>query len=511
MRIIVGLSLVGLLLLAAVAAFAGGSGTAVGPQPVNVAFVGDQGLGSSSVAVLQLIEDEGADIALIQGDFDYADDPDAWDAQTTSVLGATFPVLASVGNHDVCCVAAYAAKVAARLAANPEIACSVADTVISKAHCTFRGLSIAIVGAGTTGSGDSVYAPYIESEFSGDTHTWRICSWHKNQRLMQVGDKPDESGWGVYEQCRQAGAFVATGHEHSYSRTHLMSSFQNQTVASTSSTLELSEGESFAFVSGMGGRSIRPQLLSGPWWASIYTSTQGANYGALFCTFFDTAENHASCYFKDIDGEVPDQFEIVTRVNEPPPDADTDGDGTLDVVEIACGSDRLAAGSVPERIDLAGDDDGDTQVDEGLPAGGGAYDCDGDGFTGAAEGHVFGRAPGDHTPDQDPCGTNLSPPTDPPSAVGWPLDLHPGDQVLPSANAATAADFVSFLAPVRYLDSNVGDLPGSVRWDLIPGAGTLGTDINAQDMNALLGGDTAVPPMLNGLRGLDGPPCPWPP
>src|SRR5439155_928271 len=85
--------------------------------------------------------------------------------------------------------------------------------------------------------------------------------------------------------------YFATAHEHSYSRTYLLSSCQNQTVASTASTLVLSrddpgtradEGRSFVFVSGLGGSSIRPQLLDGPWWASVYTSTQGANYGALF-------------------------------------------------------------------------------------------------------------------------------------------------------------------------------------------------------------------------------------
>jgi hypothetical protein len=401
-RGLVGLVLIGLLLVAGRVATGGVSTTAVGPQPVKVAFIGDQGLGSNSVAVLQLIEDEGADIALHQGDFEYADDPDAWDAQITGVLGPNFPYLASAGNHDVCCLAAYAAKVAARVAANPDISCQVVETVISRAHCTFRGLSIVIVGPGVTGSGDSVYAPYIDSEFSADPYTWRICSWHKNQRLMQVGDKPDETGWGMYESCRQAGAIVATGHEHSYSRTHLMSSFEDQTVASTSGTLELSEGESFAFVSGLGGRSIRPQLLSGDWWASIYTSTQGADYGALFCTFFDTAANHASCYFKDIDGEMPDQFEIVSHVNEPTqtpaptptptptpiPGPDADGDGVASETEAACGSDPLVSASTPERLDGAhggADDDGDTEVDEALPPGSEPFDCDGDGFTGAAE------------------------------------------------------------------------------------------------------------------------------
>ena len=69
------------------------------------------------------------------------------------------------------------------------------------------------------------------------------------------------------------------------------------------------------FVSGLGGKNIRDQELDGPWWASIYTSDQGAKHGALFCTYFvNGAPNQASCYFKNVDGEVPDQFGLVSAV-----------------------------------------------------------------------------------------------------------------------------------------------------------------------------------------------------
>ena len=61
---------------------------------------------------------------------------------------------------------------------------------------------------------------------------------------------------------------------------------------------------SFMFVSGLGGRSIRSQSHDGDWWASVYTASQGANHEALFCDF---ERNTAQCYFKAIDGSVPDQ------------------------------------------------------------------------------------------------------------------------------------------------------------------------------------------------------------
>ena len=60
--------------------------------------------------------------------------------------------------------------------------------------------------------------------------------------------------------------------------------------------------------------------------------------------------------------------------------------GVPDSVESACGSDPANAEFVPERVDgaFAGlDDDGDLQIDEALPPGSEAYDCDGDGYMGS--------------------------------------------------------------------------------------------------------------------------------
>jgi len=74
------------------------------------------------------------------------------------------------------------------------------------------------------------------------------------------------------------------------------------------------------FVSGLGGKSVRSQSLSGAWWASIYTSSQGATYGALFGVFnFNGEANKAHFYFKAINGAVPDDFFVISNVT--PPDA----------------------------------------------------------------------------------------------------------------------------------------------------------------------------------------------
>ena len=70
------------------------------PANFKIAFIGDQSLGPDAVAVLNLIKQEGAQAVMHSGDFDYVDDPAAWDAQINSVLGANFPYFATIGNHD---------------------------------------------------------------------------------------------------------------------------------------------------------------------------------------------------------------------------------------------------------------------------------------------------------------------------------------------------------------------------------------------------------------------------
>lgn len=128
---------------------------------------------------------------------------------------------------------------------------------------------------------------------------------------MQVGNQPDHTGWGVYQACLSSGGLVATAHEHSYSRTFLMNSFENQSVMHRNNRMEIRRGESIAFVSGMGGRPIRPQRRYDDWWAAVATSTQAAAHGALFCDF---AQGDANCYFKGVDGIIYDRFTLVSRL-----------------------------------------------------------------------------------------------------------------------------------------------------------------------------------------------------
>ncbi|MGH7494502.1 MAG: metallophosphoesterase [bacterium] len=279
----------------------------------KIAFIGDQGSGSSTRAVLSLIKSEGADLVMHQGDFDYNDDPAAWDAQINEILGQNFPYFASVGNHDE--ASWGGADGYQQLLENRMNRLGIAweGDLGVQSTIKYKGIFIVLVGPGTMGSGHDAY---IREKLAADNSIWSICSWHKNMRAMQVGGKSDETGWGVYEAAREGGAIIATAHEHSYSRTHLLSSVMNQAIASSSNTLVISKGQTFVFVSGLGGESIRNQQLSGSWWASVYTSNQNANYGALFGNLnVNGISNQASFYFKDIAGNVVDRFEVISEVD----------------------------------------------------------------------------------------------------------------------------------------------------------------------------------------------------
>lgn len=291
-------------------------------ESVKVAFLGDQGLGEDSVLVLQLVADENADAVIHLGDFDYVDDPAAWDDQINGVLGEGFPYFSVIGNHDRAAwettesLTGYQDTISNRLESLADATCS--GDVGLDSVCEFKGVTFVFSGIGTLGN-DADHLVYLENQLASSTTVWKVCAWHKNHRLMQVGDKSTEVVMAAYDLCRSYGAIIATGHEHSYARTHLLSSFENQTVVSSESDLVLSEGQSFAFVSGLGGRPVRAQndeLAANTWWGAVYTATQNATHGALFCEFNANGQlGQGECYFKNVDGERVDEFSLSSSLS----------------------------------------------------------------------------------------------------------------------------------------------------------------------------------------------------
>jgi hypothetical protein len=315
----------------------GGSSGGSSTEPnLLIAFIGDQGNGSNADRVLNLIKNEGAVATVHNGDFDYADNPTAWNDRINGILGASYPYFAVVGNHDAAAWSGsngYASFIAQRAANVPEMNCT--GELGVKASCKFRGLHLIQSCIGTSelrsscGKDSAEHVAYLRDTLATDDSIWSVCAWHKNQNDMQVGTKSDEVGWNAYKECMNAGAIIATGHEHSYSRTRTLTNLGNSAsghgVTGAHELVEIAPGRTFVFVSGLGGVGVRPfstsQHNDDTWWSSYYTSDRwyrhgvlqsgSGTYGVLFVRFnVDGDPRRATAYFKDVNGRTADTFTI---------------------------------------------------------------------------------------------------------------------------------------------------------------------------------------------------------
>lgn len=315
------------------------------PENFKVAFFGDGGLNNNYRRVLQLSEEEGAELIIHSGDIVNDESPEypwEWFELMSSALDYSdsngdgvdehqiFPYFYSMGNHDDedwlgnDHYIGYRELLQNRFDALGLSYNGAPEELGSKTSFAYRGLFITLTAPGFAredpgrnfaGEG---HAQFLEEELSNSNHLWQICSWHKLMREIQVGGKGDETGWEVYETCREHGALIANGHEHSYARTNVLSSMQWQIVADEISPYIIHPGQTMSWHAGMGGQRLREQQrcedgCNGEW-ATIYTSTQGAVHGALFIEFYvDDDPRKARGYFKNINGEIVDQFELYNR------------------------------------------------------------------------------------------------------------------------------------------------------------------------------------------------------
>lgn len=282
------------------------------PPNFKIAFIGDQGLGEKARAVLKLIKSEGAQAVLHLGDLDCDDDPPAWEAQINKILGTDFPYFISAGNHDVIKwygekgYQEYSQKRLARLSIpwNGDLGV--------KSSFRYKGIFFILISPGDLGTGHDAY---IKEQLAMDTSIWRICGWHRHTDFAQAGDKKNDVRFNVYEEARKGGAIIATAHDHSYGRTHLMNSFTNPSIATDLNTMVITKGQTFAFFSGLAGRRTHTQKVNGPWWNKIYTQDQGAVHGALFGIFnMDGIPDRARFYFKNVNNEIIDCFDVISHI-----------------------------------------------------------------------------------------------------------------------------------------------------------------------------------------------------
>ena len=307
-------------------------------EKLKIAFIADQGINENAKKVLQLIKDEKTDMVIHAGDFgccnsiikylygreSYIGTALDWDAQITNILGPNFPYFGTIGNHDGGNWSTYQKLLQQRVDNNIDITC--VGNLGIKSSCSYKGLFFVLSGAGEIGNN---HDSYIHDTLEKNNSIWRVCTWHKNQKEMQVAGKKDEIGWEPYEECRKGGAIIATGHSHTYSRTKTLTDTITQQVhqewnqpneIKISKETENQKGSTFVFVSAIGGESIRAQERCKPItypygcnneWAKIYTSNQNAKPGALFIIFhIDGDPTKAKGYFKNIDNEIIDEFII---------------------------------------------------------------------------------------------------------------------------------------------------------------------------------------------------------
>ena len=168
------------------------------PNDLTIAFIGDQGSGAGARAVLELIRAEGADLVLHQGDFNYKDNPAAWDRLITAVLGPDFPYFASVGNHDkkrFFGAGGYQDLLQQRLGRVPGARCM--DDLGVRSVCTYRNLFMVFSAIRTIPKrpDEPRHIAYLRGKLAASGALWKICSWHKNQRAIQLGNKKDAVGW----------------------------------------------------------------------------------------------------------------------------------------------------------------------------------------------------------------------------------------------------------------------------------------------------------------------------
>ena len=301
---------------------------------LKVAFIADTGTGKNFRKVLQLIKNQQADMVLHQGDLGYSGSiTRRFVSAVNEVLGSSFPYFASRGNHDLDWERSYQPILKQRAEA---VGAVCTGNYGQNSACTYRGLFF-ILSAGGETQAQSENTQYINEQLAADNSIWRICSWHRNQRTMQIEHKPSEVGWGPYEACREGGAIIATGHGHSYARTRTLKSMKDLAIDPDCDTPSGNEvcvirrddaggkpGSTFVFISGLGGKARRNQVRCAPTtfpygqgrgcsgiWARIYSARQNAEYGALFITFNIGGDpTKAVGEFINIHGEVIDSFTI---------------------------------------------------------------------------------------------------------------------------------------------------------------------------------------------------------
>jgi hypothetical protein len=164
---------------------------------LTLAFLGDSGRHADKV--WHLVRREQTDVLVHLGDGDYSHNSSLWQNILNSQFPRDFPVIQLLGNHDMDTKSSfqplgYLSESRKRLLVAGEAldrACEGVPGV--QLVCNVKGVLVLQLGVGTVCDSSLDYETWLEETLSMHSqHSWKFCSWHKNRRLLHVGDKTDE-------------------------------------------------------------------------------------------------------------------------------------------------------------------------------------------------------------------------------------------------------------------------------------------------------------------------------
>ena len=279
--------------------------------------------------VFELARGSGAELVIHAGDLDYESSPTSWlRFLTEEAFRPGLGYLASQGNHDVdgwdgvsdlwSGPRGYKTLLSRQIPRGASCRGSYGEDYA----CEYKGVLFVLSSVGSVSPGESAnraHYDFVENALRTSDAKWKICVWHMTMNSLQSSYKGDATGFGIYEICRKYGAFIVTGHAHTYSRSYTMKSFgtrvygftrQDLQVASyDKSVITLKPGEQSGTtgiaVVGIGGYKNEAQQTDSGIWAKVYSSSCSSSsceyandahkYGALICEFAPT-ESTAPCY-----------------------------------------------------------------------------------------------------------------------------------------------------------------------------------------------------------------------
>lgn len=306
------------------------------PTSIKIASIGDTTVDASRIA-MQIAKERGVDLFVVNGDLTYVADIEGFDNVLTEVLGDSFPVMITVGNHDTGIFTEYQKVIQdryARYRANvdeledQEYTLKCEGMIGVSGECSFFNMALFFNGLGSTCSNDDFLNEELKDGLRRADRLnvlWRLVFIHKNQRLLQTGGKRDEVGWSAFENSLQYGAFVFNGHEHTYARTKQLHGVgpepedfvfpEEAEVYKGVEVINLDVNSFGVCSNGLGGKSIRDvedDLEKNPWWAkTFHDASENINSGLQICEYgVDGQDNLAYCYFETTDGFVVDQYYV---------------------------------------------------------------------------------------------------------------------------------------------------------------------------------------------------------